>query len=348
MNHSVRELCEKFDPLVVEVCGPDDYFSRIDNCSDFSDDSLIFVGEASQLEFLQGTGPAVVVTSQALAPEIPDFNRCVIVVTDVRLAQALIKQHYADYDASDREWEAVHSSAVVHPSVRLDAGVRVGPNSVIGADVSIGARTQIRANCVIERGVKIGADCIVNNLVNIGQGCVLGDRVIVRPGAIIGNEGFGFAQDDNKHYQRVPHTGIVVIEDDVQVGSNCNIDRATYGQTVIKRGVKIDALCHIAHNCIVDEDALFVAQSGVAGSCRIGKRVICSGQTGMLDHKTVADDAILVHRCGVTEDIPSAGMWAGTPPKPFKEYVSNLTAGKRLEKKIAKLEAEIDAIKSSP
>ena len=106
------------------------------------------------------------------------------------------------------------------------------------------------------------------------------------------------------------------------------------------RGVKIDALCHVAHNCFIDEDTLFVAQTGIAGSCTIGKRVIISGQTGVLDHRTVADDAILVHRCGVTEDILTAGMWAGTPAMPFKDYVRELN----LSKKVAKLEAKIEKL----
>ncbi len=345
MSHSVEELCETFDQLIIDASETTCFFECIDGFAEFTSTSLIFVSEVKQLEVLTDSIPAVVVTTQALAEELPDRVNCVLTVKNVRLAQALIKQHYSDYDASDPEWEDIHPSAVIHPSAQLASNVRIGPNTVVGANVKIGADTQIRANCVIESSVQIGEACIINSLVNIGHACQLGDRVIVRPGVIIGNEGFGFAQDDSAHYQRVPHTGIVVIEDDVQIGSNCNIDRATYGKTVIKRGVKIDALCHIAHNCYIGEDTLFVAQSGVAGSVTIGKRVISSGQTGILDHRKIADDVVLVHRCGVTEDITKGGMWAGTPPKPFKEYVSDLNATKRLARKIAKLEAEIEALK---
>lgn len=357
MTHSVHKLCTSFDHLVVDVlldnavCSRDDLasancqFAQISDVTNFSSDSLVFVSNAAALD--SQINPAVIVTSRALSSELGTRARCVLVVKDVRLAQATIKQAYADYDARDMEWDVIHSSAVIHPTAKLADDVRVGPNSVIGAHTQIGAGTTIRANCVIEHDAVVGEDCIINNLVNIGQGCILGNRVIVRPGVIIGNEGFGFAADENRRYERVPHTGIVVIGDDVQIGSNCNIDRATYGQTVIKRGVKIDALCHIAHNCVVDEDALFVAQCGVAGSSNIGKRVICSGQTGVLDHKTIADDAVLLHRCGVTEDIPTGGKWAGTPAKPLKEYVSNLNAAKRLERKLAKLQAEVAQLKSS-
>ena len=215
---------------------------------------------------------------------------------------------------------------------------------VIGADASIGNNTIIRANSVIERGVVIGDDCIIHALVNVNQHCQIGDRVILRPGVIIGNEGFGFAQDDKRHYHRIPHTGIVRIEDDVQIGSNGNIDRATYGETVIKRGVKIDAQCHVAHNVVVDEDTLFVAQCGIAGSTKIGKNVILSGQTGTLDHRTIADNAVLVHRCGVTEDITGPGLWAGTPPKPMKEYVRNLNPVDKMKKLERKLNEKINAL----
>ena len=351
MVYSAEQLCEQFADLILYSYNldgqnqdsnskhgnaPAGQFSGIAASDDYTSQSLIFVGEQSQLR-IKAQQPAVIVTSSEIAETLKETSLCVIAVADVRLAQAKIGQRYDDYDASDAEWDAVHASAVVHQSVVLGSNVRIGANSVIGRNVMIAENTIVRANCVIEHDVSIGSDCIINNLVNIGYGSRLGNRVIIRPGAIIGNEGFGFAQDDQRHYHRIPHHGIVEIQDDVQIGSNCNIDRGTYGKTTIARGVKIDALCHIAHNVTVDEDTLFVAQTGVAGSSNIGKRVICSGQTGIIDHRTIADDAILLHRCGVTVDIPSAGMWAGTPPKPFKQYVKDLNLSKRvdrLEKKI--------------
>ena len=333
-------MCDRFAELVIGKPSLDAEFTQIDSPADFQAQSLVFVSEPAQMFSLDGELPAALVTTEKIAAGLNGSDLCVVAVKDVRLAQALIKQHYADYDASDPEWDALHPSAVIHPSARLGDNVRIGANTVIGKNVQIGTNTQVRANCVIESNAQIGENCIINNLVNIGIGCILHNRIILRPGVIIGNEGFGFGQDDQRHYHRTPHTGIVEIHDDVQIGANCNIDRATYGKTVIARGVKIDALCHVAHNCLVDEDALFVAQTGIAGSCHIGKRVIISGQTGVIDHRTVADDAVLVHRCGVTHDIPTAGMWAGTPAKPIKEYVRDLN----LSKKVAKLEKKIELL----
>lgn len=344
MKYQAQDVCNRFSELVLESRHNEATFSRIDSVENIQPESMVFISDAktsSDLFESQAEGPAVIVTDADIALRIEREGVCVIVVNNVRLAQSLIKQEYFDYDARDSHWGQVHSSAVIHPNAKLHSSVRVGPNTVIGPDVEVGQDTHIRSNCVIEHGVKIGQNCVVNNLVNIGYLCVIGDRVIIRPGAVIGNEGFGFAQDEQSRYHRTPHTGIVEIGDDVQIGSNCNIDRATYGATKIARGVKIDALCHIAHNVSIDEDTLFVAQSGVAGSCNIGKRVIASGQTGILDHKTVVDDVVLAHRCGVIEDISESGVWAGTPAKPLKEYVRNLNLGKKL----FKLEDEVKQFK---
>jgi len=346
MKFNAQQLCDQFPDLIINSINADRQFSKLSAVENYDNESLIFISDDSQLSNLSSPLPPVVVTNHNITEKLIESGICVLEVNNVRLAQALIKQRYSDYDASDAEWPDIHPSAVIHASVKLGKNVRIGANSVIGKSVTIGNNSSIRANCVIEHGVVIGEDCIVNNLVNIGFNCTLGDRVIIRPGVIIGNEGFGFAQDEQRHYHRIPHTGIVEIQDDVQLGSNCNIDRGTYGKTVIARGVKIDSLCHVAHNVFIDEDTLIVSQSGIAGSSRLGKRVIASGQTGVLDHKTISDDAILVHRCGVTEDIPGPGMWAGTPPKPFKEYVRNLDSAKRLKKMEERFEqrlAELEA-----
>lgn len=332
MQHTTKELCDLLGDLVLGTNNKEAYFESIDSTEDFGPNSLIFLSDLPENSNDLPLRPAVLVTSRKIAEQLDVESVCVVMVDNVRLALALSKQHFADYDTLDSEWDAIHDTAVIHSSAQLGSDVRIGPNCIIGKGVKIGRGVQIRANCVIEHGAVIGADSVLHPMVNVGYDCIIGERVIIRPGVVIGNEGFGFAQDKNKHYHRVPHTGIVHISDDVQIGSNCNIDRATFGVTRIERGVKIDALCHVAHNVKIDEDTLFVAQCGVAGSSRIGKRVILSGQTGVIDHRTIVDDAVLVHRCGVTADVLEAGMWAGTPPKPFKEYVRDVNLAKKVER----------------
>lgn len=345
MSFTAQQVHDHIDELVIESRNLDTRFKTLDSTDAFGTSSLVFVAELPEdTDVIRATSlkPAVLVTTQEIADVVTDESFAVIVVKNVRLALALCKQRFADYDKTDSEWPSIHPSAVIHETARIGRGVRIGPNSVIGKDAELGENVQVRANCVVEHDAFIGADSVLHNMVNIGYECVIGERVIIRPGAIIGNEGFGFAQDENHQYHRIPHTGIVHISDDVQIGSNSNIDRATYGVTRIARGVKIDALCHIAHNVRVDEDALFVAQCGVAGSSNIGKRVVLSGQTGVLDHKTIVDDAVLVHRCGVTADVLEPGMWAGTPPKPFRDYVKDVN----LAKKVLRLERDVKTLKT--
>ena len=338
MKFSAAQLCAHLGNLVLSKQNVGADFDSIDSIESFESTSLVFLSDKPESLKTESFRPAILVTSPATAELFKSASICLIAVSNVRLALALAKQKFADYDNSDSEWGEIHSSAIIHPSAKLGDGVRVGPNSVIGKDAEIANNVQIRANCVIEHGAFVGANSVLHSMVNIGYNCVIGERVIIRTGVVVGNEGFGFAQDDKRRYHRIPHTGIVHIADDVQIGSNSNIDRATYGVTSIARGVKIDALCHIAHNVNVGEDTLFVAQCGVAGSSNIGERVVLSGQTGVIDHRTIVDDAVLVHRCGVTADVLEPGMWAGTPPKPFKEYVRDLN----LAKKVTRLEKALE------
>ncbi len=330
MTFLVKELIERFGELIESTRNDENVeFMTIDSVCQSNSGSLVFVGDKAQVP---SKAPAVMVTTNDLAGQLTELNCCVIAVKNVRLAQAKIKQAYQDYDSSDPEWQQIHGSAVIHNSASLGDGVRVGPNAVIGANVQIGAGSQIRANAVIEHDAVLGQDCIISPFVNIGYGCRLGNRVNLHTGVVIGNEGFGFAQDSDRDYHRIPHTGIVEIGNDVQIGANSNIDRGTYNSTVIGDGVKLDSLCHVAHNVHIDQGTLFASQACIAGSTYIGKRVTASGQVGVLDHLSIADNTVLVHRSGVTENIAEPGMYGGVPAKPFKEYVRMIGASKRIDK----------------
>ncbi len=338
MTTSSKQLVSEFQDIVLSSYGEHQNFERTACPKECSIGDLVFVFDSSSIP----QQASVIVTSDEVAQMIKDSsNAFIVVVKDVRLAQSKIKQRFDDYKVADAEWQAIHPSAVVHESSELAAGCRIGPNAVIGANCVFAENVVIRAGAIIEHGVTIGANSVINANANIGYGSNLGERVMVQAGAAIGTEGFGFAPDQENHYHRIPHTGYVQLGNDVHIGANSCIDRGTYGATCIADGVKIDNLVHIAHNVDVGEDTLLTAQTVIAGSSKIGKRVIASGQTGVLDHKTVADGAILVQRCGVSEDIPSGGMWAGSPAKPFKEWVR----GMGLQKKVAKLEAQIKELR---
>jgi UDP-3-O-[3-hydroxymyristoyl] glucosamine N-acyltransferase len=285
-----------------------------------------------------------------MAEALRDIEGLGIVVSDdVKLAHAFMRQAFDDIDYHDHEWPRIHPRAVIHDSARIPDSATVGPGAVIGRDVTLGERVVVQANAVIETGVMIGDDTLVLAGVFVGRYCRIGKRVRLKPGCVIGAEGFGFARDERKRYHRIPQKGIVVIEDDVLVSANVTIDRATYDETRISRGTKIDALCHLAHNVFIDEDCVLVAHTGISGSSRFGKRVIASGQTGVLDHKTIADDVVLVHRAGVSEDITEPGMYAAGPAQPFREYTRNISVFRKLYsllQRVRNLEKAVDGLVS--
>jgi UDP-3-O-[3-hydroxymyristoyl] glucosamine N-acyltransferase len=216
--------------------------------------------------------------------------------------------------------------AVVHPSARVHPTAQVMPLVSIGPGAEIGARTILHPGAQIAEGVRIGDDCVVYANVAIRERCVVGHRVILQPGCVIGSDGFGFAFDPEgegkgpRHY-KVPQSGTVVVEDDVEIGANTCIDRATLGVTRIGRGVKIDNLVQVAHNVDVGPLSLLVAQVGIAGSTKLGMGVVLAGQVGVVGHAEIGDGARIGAQSGVIGDVPAGEQLAGTPARPIAEWL---------------------------
>ncbi|MEK7358716.1 MAG: UDP-3-O-(3-hydroxymyristoyl)glucosamine N-acyltransferase, partial [Bdellovibrionota bacterium] len=213
-------------------------------------------------------------------------------------------------------------------TAEIGAGTVIEPRVVIAAGVKIGKNCRIMTGAVIENDTTIGDGSMIHPQVVVGYGSKLGREVVIEAGSVIGSAGFGFAQDQKRKSHTIPQTGIVVLEDRVRVGANCCIDRATYHETRIGAGTKLDNLCHVAHNVQIGEDCLLTAMFCVAGSTTIGNRVMASGQTGIIDHMNVCDDAVLLHRAGVTKDVEKPGAYAGLPVQPLTDYMKNVAAMK--------------------
>lgn len=331
MKHSTQKLLEQFPDLILESHDNHAEFSTISSFDNCTPESLVFVADSDQFSTAATAEVAAVVCDQKTAESYDNFSGAVLISNNVRLAQAKIKQHYQEYDYLDAEWDSPHPTATIHPTAKIGNNCHIGPGVIIGKNCVIEDNVVVRNNSVIEHDCHIGSSSVINSLSNIGYGSVIGERVMIQSGVIIGNEGYGFAADGAEHH-RIPHTGNVVIEDDAHIGSNTCVDRGTYGSTRIGKGVKIDNLCHIAHNVEIGDNSLFTAQSVIAGSSKVGKRVMASGQTGVLDHTNICDDVVLVHRAGVTSDITEPGMYAGTPIKPFKEYARQAKLANRVER----------------
>jgi UDP-3-O-[3-hydroxymyristoyl] glucosamine N-acyltransferase len=207
----------------------------------------------------------------------------------------------------------VHASAQVDPTAVLGADVHVGALAVVGRGVRLGARTTLHPHVVLYEGVEVGDDCVLHSGVQVREGCRLGNRVVVQNGAVVGGDGFGFARDEGGRYQKFPQVGIVVIEDDVEIGALTAIDRAALGETRIGRGTKLDNLVQVGHSVTIGEDSVLAGQVGIAGSTRIGSRVMLAGQVGVAGHLAIGDGAIATAQTGIPGSVDEGAVVSGSP-----------------------------------
>jgi len=251
-----------------------------------------------------------------------------------------------------------HPPCGVLPEACIGIGVALGeeisiyPGAIVGDNVTLGDRCVIHPGAVIYAGVSIGDDTVIHANAVVRERCRIGKRCVLQPGAVIGSDGFGYAPDGSSYYP-IPQIGIVVLEDDVEIGANTCIDRAALEVTLIRRGTKLDNLVQVAHNCQIGEDCMIVSQVGISGSTRIGNHVTLAGQVGVAGHLTIGDNVIVGAQSGVPGSLPANAGYSGTPVLPHKEWlksmavVANLPDMRKtvasLEKRIAGLEAMLQS-----
>ena len=233
--------------------------------------------------------------------------------------------------------EGVHPQASVAPDTVLGRGVGISPFAVVESGSRIGDRTLIAAGCYIGRGVEVGADCILYPNVTIREKTKVGSRVIIHSGTVVGSDGFGYAREKGT-YHKIPQVGTVAIEDDVELGANVTIDRATMGETRIGKGTKIDNLVQIAHNVKIGENSIIVSQVGISGSTEVGKNVTIAGQVGLTGHIHVGDGAIIAAQSGVHRDIKPGQIVLGSPARDMQK-------SKKIEAIISNLPEYIEKLK---
>jgi len=248
------------------------------------------------------------------------------------------------------EKAAIHPAAFICEGVLLGEGVSAGPFAHVGDYSQIGAGTKIGAGAYLGKGVLIGKKCLIHPKVSILDGCIIGNRVIIHSGAVIGADGYGYAQDEQGRHVKIPQVGIVQIDDDVEIGANSTVDRATFGRTWIKRGAKIDNLVMIAHNVVVGEDCLLVAQVGISGSARLGNHVVMGGQVGVVGHVQIGDGVKVGAQAGIHHSIKPNQILVGSPGVPHDEFLrdyANIRRLPRLREALKRLDERVHRIEEA-
>ncbi|MEN6412085.1 MAG: UDP-3-O-(3-hydroxymyristoyl)glucosamine N-acyltransferase [Veillonellales bacterium] len=278
-----------------------------------------------------------------LPDTVTEFVKPAIRVANPRVAFTRLLEIFNPPPAIVR---GVHPTAIIGQNVKLGKDIAIMPYVVIADKAAIGDNTILYPHTYIGENVHIGRDVYIYPNVTVRENCRIGDRVLIHSGAVIGSDGFGFVTQEGVHH-KVPQVGNVVIEDDVEIGANVTIDRATTSSTLVRRGTKIDNLVHLAHNVVIGEDCFLVAQTGIAGSAKIGNHVTFAGQCGSAGHLTVGDNCIFAARSAPIGDIPAGSFYAGFPARPHKEWLraeASLYKVPDLIKKVRDLEKRLARI----
>lgn len=325
-----KTLQELADLVGGEVMGkPDLEITGVTSVENAEEHQITFAMGGAYLEkAAKGRAGAVVVPLQ-----VNDFPKPVIRVENPKAAFAALLELFTPAPQVPR---GIHPSCVVAATASIGENAALMPYVVVGDNAVIGKNTILYPGVFIGENAKIGDDCILYPHVTVREGCRIGNRVIIHSSTVVGSDGYGFVTIDGRH-RKVPQVGIVVIEDDVEIGACVTLDRATTGETVIKRGTKLDNLIHLGHNVVVGEDCLLVAFTGISGSTKIGNRVTFAGQSGCAGHLTIGDNCVFAAKCGVIGDVPPNSFYAGFPGRPHKEWLRAEAAAYKVPDMLKKL-----------
>jgi UDP-3-O-[3-hydroxymyristoyl] glucosamine N-acyltransferase len=341
----LKDIVDRFPQLFTESIG--DLTLQIQGVN--SPDSarstdLCFLATPKAIEAgLKSQAAALVVPPKAKDSATTHANgRPILVSPNPEKAMALvIDAFFRATPYTNKAITGIHPSAVVSPSAKIAATARIAPHAFIGANVTIAEGVYIGANAVIEDDSSIGEKSVIHPNAFIGHSTQIGARCEVHPNSVVGKEGFGYAHDEKFNHTRIPHQGRVVLEDDVHIGACCTIDRGTFGETRIERGVIMDNLVHIAHNNRIGRNSVLTSGFTMAGSSKIGANFVTGGKTVVTGHIEIADNVQLSALTAVSKSIVEAGQYGGHPMQPLQPYlksqaaVPHLPEMRKLLKKIA-------------
>lgn len=307
---------------------------------------ITFLANKKLLKSLKNCEASVVITHPDFISVLEKGKKFSLLVTEhPQLAFARIMQLFFP---SHRPDPGIHQTAVVSPTTNIAPSAHLGPFVCISDYTMVGENSVLMAGVYIGKNVKIGRDCILYPRVVILDGCVIGNGVVVHAGTVIGSDGFGYVPNEKGMHVKIPQVGNVVIEDDVEIGANCTIDRATLGSTQVGQGTKIDNLVHVAHNVVIGKHCILAGQVGIAGSSRVSDHVIMAGQVGIADHVNIGSGVRIGAKSGVAADIPPRTDVVGIPAihkDDFFKMYANVKRIDRLKKDIERLKEFVLGLK---
>lgn len=309
---------------------------------DASENQITFISNPIYVKYFKTTKAGAVIVSDDFDKGDTRIDITIIRVADPYMSFLKLLDKFEE--SKTNNLTGISEFSIVGINSEIGEKVFIGNYVSIGNNCRIGTNTKIYSNCSIDNNSVIGNNCIIYANVSVYKDTVIGNNVIIHSGTVIGSDGFGFAKQEDGTYNKIPQTGRVVIEDNVEIGSNCSIDRATLGDTKICRGVKLDNMIQIAHNVVIDENTVIASQVGIAGSTKIGKRCMIGGQSGIVGHITICDDVIIGAAVGVPKSIDKPGLYTGYRARPVKETL-RMEVGmqniRKLEDRIKELEKKL-------
>jgi len=321
----------------IEISGP----AKIENGTA---GTLAFLANPKYEKYIYTTGASVVIVNKTFVPTQP-LTCTLIRVDDAYRAFASL---LTLAESAKETKKGIDKLAYVDPTAKIASDAWIGAFAYIGKNAVIESKATIHPQVYIGDNCTIGSNTVLHPGVKIYHECKIGNQVTIHAGSVVGSDGFGFAPKSDKEYQKIPQVGNVIIEDEVEIGSNCSIDRATIGSTIIRRGVKLDNLIQIAHNVEIGEHTVIVAQSGIAGSTHIGRECMIAGQVGIIGHLEIGNNVKIAAQSGISYNVADGDTVMGSPAYLINDYKKSYILFKNLpetRKQIMQLEKEIKELK---
>ncbi|WP_199117893.1 UDP-3-O-(3-hydroxymyristoyl)glucosamine N-acyltransferase [Pedobacter sp. ASV28] len=305
--------------------------------------SLCFLSNPKYESYLYKTEASIVIVSKDFEPSQP-VKSTLVRVKDPYSAFSILLEKYNEAVNLGKQETGIQQPSFIHPSAKIGHNVFIGAFCCIEENVVIGDNCKVYPQTYVGAGSKLGNDCIIHPGVKIYKHSIVGNRVIIHSNTVIGSDGFGFAPQSDGSYNKIAQIGNVVIEDDVEVGANTTIDRATMGSTYVRKGAKLDNLIQIAHNVDVGAHSVVAAQTGISGSTKLGENSVIGGQVGIAGHLTLGKGTQVGAQAGINFDTEENKQWHGSPAQPLKEWMRATVIFKKLpdmDRKVRELEAKI-------